>query len=774
MDGFSDTAERPPFRAATRWAIYYLSLGWSVFPVKVFWNPRKHDGKGGWEKHPFVKWTPYQRESVSEEQAIQWFEKEFPYALIGVATGAVSGIVVLDCDQGSDPSSFPETVRSRTISGGQHLMYQHPGGQVTGSPRLLPFVDLRADGNFIVVPSGDDRYKWVAPPHATPLAPYPADLITKLSSQKKINLRETIEQELHIPEGERNAHYSRFVWKLLHKLEPYLWETVVLPAALEFNRRYSTPPEEEKQVLATFKSAAEAVRRKRAKARGRKSQSDLILDSIERDPTIVLFHTDLQEPYVSLPVGEHREIWSLKSRMLRRWLARSFWETEGKAPHSESILTALNVLEGKAYFEGKESRLHNRVAWVDQALWYDLTDRHWRAVEITPEGWRVVDDPPILFRRYSHQHPQVEPVRNGDARLLLKFVNIHDEGQQLLLLVWVISCFIPDFPHPILNVYGPQGAAKSLLCKILRKVIDPSAIEVAGFPRESQELIQLLAHHWSIFFDNVSQLPWWVSDILCKAVSGDGFSKRELFSDDEDVIYIFKRCVALNGINLVASKADLLERSILLELDRMPEGKRRQEEELLREFEQARPQIVGGILNAVSMAMRLKLAMQRILTQLPRMADFCVWGSAIAEAVGYPRAAFLQAYYRNIKQQNEEVLNESLVATTVRAFMEERQEWQETPSGLLETLTQAAKELSINTDKERGWPKAASVLGKHLNELKPTLASEGIQVERYERNKQRLISLRKGPENAVSAVEPPDAAYLSPFSGDGPADGRAQ
>jgi len=474
---------------------------------------------------------------------------------------------------------------------------------------------------------------------------------------------------------------------------------------------------------------------------GRKSAGDRLVGIVENQVGLTLFHNELKDPYVQIPIAGHKEIWSCKSKMFKRWLAKVFRDLYQKTPASDAINTAITVLEGKASFDGPKHTLHNRIAWHRDSIWYDLADSDWRVIKITSDGWQIVTDSPILFRRFTHQHAQVEPARDGDVKTLLKFVNIQDEDQKILLLVWIVSCFIPDFPHPIPNFYGAQGSAKSLLCKLLRKIIDPSALEVASFPNDMNEFVQILAHHYCIFFDNVSRLPDQVSDTLCKAVTGDGFSKRELYSDDDDIIFAFKRCLGINGINLAAKNPDLLERSILFELERVPPEQRRQERELLQEFENERPQIVGGIFDAVAKAMQIKPSIR--LDSLPRMADFVMWGCAIADALGYAKEQFLDAYYRDIKSQNEEVLYESLVATTVIQLMETNDEWEGSPSKLLEELTRVAGELGINASQEKEWPKAANVLSRRLNKLKTNLADVGIKVGDHVENKRRAIYLRK-------------------------------
>src|SRR3989344_8457482 len=114
-----------------------------------------------------------------------------------------------------------------------------------------------------------------------------------------------------------------------------------------------------------------------------------------------------------------------------------------------------------------------------------------------------------------------------------------------------------------------------------------------------------MAHHACIFFDNVSHLSDHISDALCKAVTGDGFSKRELYSDEDDIIFSFRRCLGINGINIAARNPDLLERSILFELERVSPERRKQEHEILGEFEKERPRIVGSIFDAVVKAMQI-------------------------------------------------------------------------------------------------------------------------------------------------------------------------
>ncbi len=496
---------------------------------------------------------------------------------------------------------------------------------------------------------------------------------------------------------------------------------------------------------------------------GRESQADKLVRLVEEN-RLKLFHTPTETAYARIPVEGHAKIYRCRSQTFKQWLSRQLYLTEGKTPNSDALNSAIITIEGKAIFDGEEYQLHNRVTFHEEAIWYDLADDAWRAVKITSDGWEVVNHPPILFSRYRHQNPQVEPTHQGDLRRLIDFVNLKGETDELLFMVYVTSCFVPDIPHPILHPFGEKGAAKTTLFKLVGSLVDPSAEELLIVPHDSSELAQKLNHHWVCYFDNLSSLPDWVSDMLSRAATGIGFGKRELYTDEGDIIWKIKRVIGLNGINVVATKPDLLDRCILLELERIPDECRREERQLLADFEQAQSAILGGLFDVLSTAMRIypKMTLQR----LPRMADFARWGAAIAEAFGYQASDFLEAYSTNVRSQNVEVLSSNAIASTLLAFMEDKDSYEGTPAELLDELTQKAEQLKIRTNM-RSWPGAPQSLSYRLNELRSNLREGGIEVVigkggRVKGEWKRLIRVAKientvypkSSENTVVTVAP--------------------
>ena len=451
----------------------------------------------------------------------------------------------------------------------------------------------------------------------------------------------------------------------------------------------------------------------------KQSQADVLVGFLNE---VELFHDELKDPYARITIKSHREVWSCRSHMFKLWLKSRYYEKTGKTCNSDSISQALGVAEAKAIFDGSQKPLDLRCAERDGDLWYDLATPEWQAVKITKEGWRVVSAP-IMFRRFINTATQVIPSTNGDISKLRPFVNIKSDIDFNLLVVYLVSCLIPDVPKVVLPVSGERGASKSTMLRILRKLVDPAQKELLTFPNDLNELALILYTNYMPAFDNMSNLNERQSDMLCCAATGGGIFKRKLYTDDGEVILSYLRCVTLNGINQVAIKPDLLDRSIPLDLCRIDEKQRLAEKEFWNNFEVARPAIFGGMLDILVKAINIKDQVK--LKRLPRMADFCQWGFAIAEAMGWSGEAFIKAYYGNIDSSTEEAIKNSPVAAAVVAFMKDKERWSGRASELLNMLNATAEDEHIDTHA-KSWPKAPNALSRRLKQHKANFADVGI------------------------------------------------
>ncbi len=503
----------------------------------------------------------------------------------------------------------------------------------------------------------------------------------------------------------------------------------------------------------------------------RPSQADLLVSLALQIATF--FHDQEGEPYAAIPVSLHREVVPLRSRHFKRWLAQQFFDLEERAPNTDSMSQALQVLEGYAVFRGSKHALHLRVAEYDGAFWYDLADPEWRAVRVTPEGWEVVSNPPILFRRHLNTAAQVTPEPGGEIRELFRLMNVRSEADKNLLAVYLVTALVPGTPKPILNVFGEKGSGKSTLMRMLRQLIDP-AVEPLLIPRhDEREFAIQLAHNFAPFYDNLSSLSQLQSDMLCRAATGAGFTTRALYTDSEEVLFRLRRCVGVNGIHLLSGGTDLLDRYLVIELERLPEEERREERDILEEFERLRPRLFGAMLSTLSAAMGIKPALR--FDKLPRMADFAAWGAAVAEALDIGADAFLAAYWQNIGQVNERLLESHPVAAAVLALLRDSPEWKGTPSELLEALEAVAQGEKIST-KSKLWPKSANSLSRRLKEVASNLADAGIRVtcDRAGHSRTRTITIEK-ISSASSARKPEarEAASGAASGADGSADDSA-
>lgn len=473
-----------------------------------------------------------------------------------------------------------------------------------------------------------------------------------------------------------------------------------------------------------------------------------VIVQIAEQEGLELFHDERGAAYVRLEIGTKRQILAVAGREFETYLGRLAWNRLGKVAGSEAIRSAKATLEGKAIYEGPTHELHCRVARVGEEIWIDLDGV--RAVKVGPDNWEVVERPPILFRPNPHNRPLPEPVRGGDPLAILKFTKIEDEQVGLLLAVFLVACMYPDIPCPLLVVHGVQGASKSTLQRMLKRLIDPHEVELRGLPNDINEYVLIAWHNRCIAFDNLTSMPPWLSDAMCRTVTGSGLEKRKLYTDDTAMVYRFQRPLMLAGINLVAQSPDLLDRSIIVELSPIPPAQRRPEREMWEEFDVAAPRIFGGQLDVLAKVMQILPSIR--LDSYPRMADFARVGVAAAIALGKTADDFLAAYERNVTRQSDASMESSVVAQALLELMERHgEEWSGTASDLLGALKRVADDLNIDT-KYRFWPKHPNVLSRRLKELEPPLRAHGLVVVHTRTGNERRVTIRRVREHVVDGA----------------------
>src|SRR6266446_5159166 len=463
-----------------------------------------------------------------------------------------------------------------------------------------------------------------------------------------------------------------------------------------------------------------------------------------------LFHTAAGTAFADIMVDGHRETSPIRSKRFRGWLRRRYYQATGGAACAAEIRSALDLLEARAQFDGPQRAVHVRIAEHAGHIYLDLADEHWRAVDIGPDGWRVIGCPPVRFRRPAGMLPLPVPQQGGSIETLNSFLNLANRDDFVLIVAWLLAALRANGPYPLLAISGEQGSAKTVLSKLLKALIDPNAAPVRSLSREERELMIAANNGYLLAFDNLSGLPVWLSDALCRLASGGGFAVRQLYTDDEEVLFEAARPLLLNGIEEVISRPDLGDRAIFLTLPPIGEAQRRLESELWREFEIARPRILGALLDAAAHGLRTMGRVQ--LDQLPRMADFALWATACETAL-WPAGTFARAYAENRRAAIESIIEADPVANCVRAIMVDRTIWTGSASDLLRLCAEGTRD-----DISRGtaWAKNPRALAGRLRRAQTFLRTLGIEItfSREGRTGTRMIrvSTCTCAENTVSTV----------------------
>jgi hypothetical protein len=451
----------------------------------------------------------------------------------------------------------------------------------------------------------------------------------------------------------------------------------------------------------------------------RPTQADVLIALAQ---TAELFHAPDGTGFADLDINGHRETWPIRSKGFRRWLARRFFEATQGAPSSEALQSALNVIEAKAHFDAAERVVHVRVGGLDERLYLDLGDATWRAVEIDTAGWRVIDNPPVRFRRAAGMQPLPVPVAGGSIEILRSLLNVQSDNDFVLVIAWALAVLRNRGPYPVIVLSGEQGSAKSTFSAILRALLDPNTAPLRALPREDRDLFIAASNGHVLAFDNVSGLPGWISDTLCRLATGGGFAVRQLYTDQDEVLFDAARPVILNGIEEIVTRPDLADRAVFLTLQPIAEEHRRPEQELWAAFNAERPRILGVLLDAVVVGLN-RLPETR-LEKLPRMADFALWATACETAL-WPAGTFWSAYCGNRDEAVEGVIDADPIATAVRAVMATRTVWTGTASDLLGALAEVVGE---RVAKSKTWPDGPRALAGRLRRAATFLRKIGIEI----------------------------------------------
>ncbi len=314
---------------------------------------------------------------------------------------------------------------------------------------------------------------------------------------------------------------------------------------------------------------------------------------------------------------------------LRGQLANLYFKRTGRAAPQQALTDAMLVIEGMAQDEGAVE-LYLRVARHDNVLWLDLGDQNGLAVRIVAEGWSIAP-PPVLFKRTALNDPLPAPVPGGSLDELWRRLNVA-EADRPLVAAWLVAAMYHDIPHPVLAFFGEQGTGKTTAQKLLVSCIDASRVPTRKPPRDADSWVTAAAGSWVVGLDNLTDVQPWLSDSICRAVTGDGDVRRKLYTDGEHAVFAFRRVITLNGIDVGSLRGDLSERLLPIHLEVIPENARLGEDEIWPDWNEAHPRVLGALLDLAASVVSVHPYVR--LERKPRMADFAKILAAVDRVQG--------------------------------------------------------------------------------------------------------------------------------------------
>lgn len=440
-----------------------------------------------------------------------------------------------------------------------------------------------------------------------------------------------------------------------------------------------------------------------------------------------------------IPIDRHSpEIYSL---------LRQCVDTQREGPTRRNTDECVDDLAAHAQVYGERIDTFCRVApHPDGGIAIDLGDTARTQVWIKPGYVEIVTRGSSLpFRRSKSMQPLAIPADCGDIDRLKKYIKAHP-ASVLLIIAWITY----TIAHPkqdsskyvILVLQGGEGSGKTSLCKILQRLIDPSAVSVRSFPRNIQDLAVATQSSHLVIFDNIRSIPPQMSDALCMSSTGGSVSGRKLFTDDVQASQSLHVALILNGINAHSEQPDLAQRCLPTRMPPMSHEDRLPDDVLAAQFEADQPYIMRGLYDLIAEIFKHLPTVE--VTHPTRMMGFSRWLAGMERADEVPIGLYQDLYQHAIREAQLDAVMDNPVGEAVLDLLARKRNgtWVGTPTELLNDLEEITDRRVLRT---RDWPSNPIALSKRLQTLQVALNAQGVSVQ-TSRGKSRLITIKKSGE----------------------------
>ena len=430
-------------------------------------------------------------------------------------------------------------------------------------------------------------------------------------------------------------------------------------------------------------------------------------------------HDAQREPYAVFDATGARQVHGVLSSGFSDYLSHAYYTQHDRAPTETLLKVALATLRGQAQFEGEACEVFTRIAKTEAGYWLDLCNDAWQCVQVTATGWAVVAGAGApLFTRSASMRPLPVPERGGTLDALWPLVNI-PEADRLMVLAWMLECLRTDTPHVVLELVGEQGSAKSSTQRALRRLIDPNQADLRAAPKSVEDVWIAARNSHMVSLENLSHLHPQYQDALCVLATGGGYSARTLYTNAEETIIELRKPIVLNGISVIVTAQDLLDRCLHIDLPTI--HSRELAGDMEARFEAAQPALLGALLDLFVKVLAMLPSVSIPPEHRPRMADFAALGEAVFRVHGKAAGAFLARYSDMRKDGVLRTIDASPVGAALAAYLAD------VSGGFNGTLSELLDRLDRYRPHGEAWPRSPKGLGDALRRLAPALRLIGFE-----------------------------------------------
>lgn len=483
---------------------------------------------------------------------------------------------------------------------------------------------------------------------------------------------------------------------------------------------------------------------------GKKAFKDLLIKDIACE--IETFHTTDQIPFARLKNQQSPNVIAIRGSMFEGFVKKCIYEKRNATLNKSLLEEIVSHFDAYALHRSKPEKIYLRVAKINSDVILCLGGESGcirifpnHSTDISVQGFEAINTTKANFIKSKGSgnippivYSDIFPIKNVINELFEKFINIKIEEDRILLLAALVSYLMAGKGDFIFLIFeGEQGSGKTTAMEFAKMLIDPSPIEKNLLPKKEKDIYMIAQHLFVLGFDNVSGISKEISDCLCALSTGGAIMDRALYTNQDLNVLSAKCPVMINGIEASPDRADLLDRSVIFNIDSLQTH--RSKEKMYEEFNESSPHILMALIQMTSYALARSPEIEDFGSF--RMTDYAKAGCAVAEYLGYPKEFFINAYRANKDKSSKAILENDIVARQLLSCLRPGEKFVGTATKLYERIKPHEFDLS------KLFPRGPSPLSKSLRRIAPELRKQKFIINLEERaSDYREIEIQMPPE----------------------------